>query len=66
MKGTTDWQFSQEFAEASPAEQAILLYLSDILYRVQYAPMGKKSGARRAAARTILKKFKRLAKEQQL
>jgi hypothetical protein len=64
MKGTTDWQFSQEFADATPAERELLLYLSDILYRVQYTPMGKKPGARRAAALTILKKFKRLAKEQ--
>lgn len=66
MKGATDWQFSQEFADASPADQAILLELTDTLYRVQYAPMGKKPGARRKAARMILKKFKKLAKEGQL
>lgn len=66
MKGATDWQFSEEFANSTPEEQAILLYLSDILYRVQYASMGKKPSARRAAARTILRKFKKLAKESQL
>lgn len=66
MKGATDWQFSEEFANSTEQDRALLLYLSDILYRVQYTPMGKKPGARRAAARTILRKFKKLAKEQQL
>lgn len=66
MKGATDWQFSKEFADATETERAILLELSDLLYRVQYAAMGKKPNARRAAAIKILKKFKRLAKEGQL